>query len=350
MSTGEEIQISVIIPAYNVEKYLPECLDSIVRQTFSEWEVIIVNDGSIDTTQTIIDEYVSRYPERISAHYQENAGQSAARNAALAYVRGKYMTYIDADDYILDDYLETLYRTAEKHQSELVICSYDKFENTGEIVLHRNSKDWEIDFGNHLSHVFQYSPCAKLYLSRMIIDNHILFSEGEKMEDGPYGIIVNSIAKNPVVIEYFGYKYRKYDDSTMGGIREKGISKNDEKQQFPYKGIEGAIQKVRELRDDYDKVLEFVIMKALAGFAFSFSRRSGKETQKYICEYTDYIMKTYFPEYLKNPYIGLFRLKKLPLSHRGAVWLMKWACRFHVYYPVVRLYTVVANLFAGGKA
>jgi glycosyltransferase involved in cell wall biosynthesis len=338
----ENVAISIVIPAYNVEKYVRECLDSILRQTFQNYEVILINDGSSDNTLHILREYESVYQDKIRVFDQENGGQSNARNNAFQYVRGKYLTYIDADDYIWDDYLETLYESAEKNNADLVICSYEKFKNDGTIILTRNTKDWEIEFDNGLKHVFQYSPCAKLYSSEMLISNNILFGEGERMEDGPFGIITSSIAKNVVVLDYFGYRYRYYEESTMGGIREKGISDSDEKQQFPYKGIEDAIVKVRRIRgSEYDQVLEYCIIKALAGFQFEFSAKSSLSTVKYISEYSDYIIKTYFPNLKKNPYMHLYRLKKLPLFHRAAVVIFKASYRVGMLYKVAILYQKV---------
>ena len=340
----KDIKVSVIIPVYNAEKYLGECLDSILRQTLDGIQVIIMNDGSTDNSLDVMESYAKKYPDVIEVYSQKNGGQSLARNNCHKYVKGKYMAYVDADDYILDDYFQTLYDTAEKENSDLVICSYDKFLNTGEIVLHRNSKDWEIAFSDNLIHVFQYSPCAKLYLSSMIIDNKLEFGVGEKMEDGPFAIITGSIAKNPVVLDYFGYKYRMYDESTMGQIRKKGIQKSEPAQQFPYKGLEDAIKKVKVIRgEENDQVLEYVIFKALAGFTFLSSKKSGKETQKYICEYDKMIISKYFPDYKKNPYLKLKWKSKLPYVHQLATVLLKWTYRGRVLYPFTRAYTFISK-------
>lgn len=342
----KEIKISVIIPAYNVEKYFRQCLDSILGQTIQELEIIIINDGSSDGTQQIIDEYASSYPDKIIAVNQPNKGQSSARNHGLQYVRGKYLAFIDADDYIYNDYFETLLLEAEKNHSDLVICSYEKFDNNGNILLTRNTEKWNVDFGNGLSHVFQYSPCAKLYLSDMILKNHVVFMEGEKMEDGPFGIITSSIAKNVVVLgDYYGYRYRVYEESTMGHIRKKGISKKNAEQQFPYKGIENAIIKVTEIRGkEYYQVLEYVVAKALAGFVFQFSAKSDKETQKYVCHFCYEMINTYFPDISKNPYMKVWKLKKLPLSHRCAVVIFKRMYQIHGLYYFAKLYHKVSSL------
>lgn len=332
-------KISVVIPAYNVEKYIKECLDSILNQTFQDFEIIIVNDGSTDNTLQILRQYEQEYSDKVRVFDQENGGQSNARNNAFQYVTGKYLTYIDADDYILKDYLEKLYNCAENEKADLVICSYEKFKNDGTIILTRDTRDWEVEFDDQLKHVFQYSPCAKLYLSKMLLDNNIRFGEGERMEDGPFGIITSSIAKKVVVLDYFGYKYRFYEESTMGGIRQKGISKEEEKRQFPYKGMEDAIQKVRTIRgEEYEKILEFCVIKALAGFVFEFSAKSPTSTVRYICNYCDRIIKTYFPNMKKNKYISLFKVHKLPFAHRAAVTIFKYSYALHIMYPMAIFY------------
>ena len=94
------LKVSVIVPVYNTEKYLGECLDSIVNQTLGDIEIIIINDGSTDSSQAIIDKYQKQYPLMIKAYQQENKGLSATRNIALQHACGKYVAYIDADDYM----------------------------------------------------------------------------------------------------------------------------------------------------------------------------------------------------------------------------------------------------------
>ena len=96
-------EISIIIPVYNAEHYLKPLLDSVLKQTFTNFEVIIMNDGSTDDSQAIIDQYSFR-DSRIKAYQQNNLGQSAARNNALKYVKGQYLAFLDADDLISCEY------------------------------------------------------------------------------------------------------------------------------------------------------------------------------------------------------------------------------------------------------
>ena len=340
----EEVKVSIIIPAYNVEKYVAKCLDSILNQSYQNYEIIVVNDGSKDNTLNILEKYSIMFNGKMRIISQSNQGQSSARNNGMEYVTGKYILFIDADDYILNDYIEVLLTNAENNSADLVICSYKKVLNDDTIVVTRNSKEWDIEFSHGLSHVFQYSPCAKIYRTDLLKSNDIKFGVGEKLEDGPFGIITSSIAKNVVVLDYYGYLYRKYDESTMGKIRSKGIAENIPELQFPYKGLEEAIRKVIKIRGkEYFQVLEYVIFKALAGYAFEFSKKSSSDTLKFICDYSDRIIKTYFKEYKKNPYLKINGVHKLSFVHRMAVWLFKTTYSLHILYPFAKVYNILSN-------
>lgn len=334
-------EISIIIPVYNAEKYLDECMGAILNQTYKDYEIICVNDGSLDKSLEVLNKYKERYPQIFRVHSQENQGQAVARNVGVDMAVGRYIAFIDADDRILQDYLEVLHTAAVENDSEMVICSYEKFDNEGNIILRRNAKDWEVEFKDGLKHVFQYSPWGKLISSEMLKKYDIRFVAGEKMEDGPFGIITNSTAKNVVALDYFGYEYRMYSESTMGGIREKGISMSRRAQQFPTKGIEYAAKKVHEIKgEEYDEVLEFCILKAIAGFVFVFCKKEDKETHKEICKFADYMIKQYFPNAGKNSYIRK-RVKKLPFSHWMAVKLLVVMNGLHILYPFARIYKAV---------
>lgn len=115
-------KVSIIIPVYNVEKYIRKCLDSVVNQTLRETEIILVNDGSKDASGVICQEYADRYPN-ISYFYQENAGSAAARNCGLDHAQGEYVGFVDSDDWIEPDMYEKLYETAKANQdTDIVMC------------------------------------------------------------------------------------------------------------------------------------------------------------------------------------------------------------------------------------
>ena len=119
-------QISVVVPVYNVEKYLRECLDSLANQTFEDFEVICVNDGSDDSSPDILEEYASE-DERFKIVSQENKGLSGARNTGMNYIKGRYLLFLDSDDWLELNALELLYNHANALNSEMVIFPYRYF-------------------------------------------------------------------------------------------------------------------------------------------------------------------------------------------------------------------------------
>ena len=129
----EKIKISIIIPVYNVEKYLRECLDSILSQTFQDFEIICVDDGSTDKSLEILQEY-KRKDDRFVILQQRHAGAGAARNHGLKLAEGKYIQFLDSDDYFELTLLEELYTRAEKFDSDLTVCSSRKVDDEGNIT------------------------------------------------------------------------------------------------------------------------------------------------------------------------------------------------------------------------
>ena len=135
--------ISIIIPIYNVDKYLTKCIESIVSQTYQDLEIIMVDDGSSDACPQICDQYAEK-DSRIVVIHQKNSGVSAARNAGLKVATGKYISFIDADDYIEFDMYENMVRAFEIEDSELVICGYDYVDEDGNTTRLYREKEHEI--------------------------------------------------------------------------------------------------------------------------------------------------------------------------------------------------------------
>ena len=119
--------ISVIVPFYNIEQYVSYCLDSILAQTFRDFELICINDGSKDGTRELLDAYAEK-DSRVKVIHQENQGLSAARNNGLQLAAGKYIAFIDGDDAVTPEYLEILYSEAEKSGADFAFCDYAKTE------------------------------------------------------------------------------------------------------------------------------------------------------------------------------------------------------------------------------
>ena len=129
--------ISVIIPVYNVETYLRECVDSVLNQTYQNFEIILVDDGSTDSSGKICDEYVEK-DERITVIHQKNGGLSVARNTGLSEVNGDYVYFLDSDDYITRGAFETLLVIAEKDNSDIVFFDAVSFADTDDFTVKQN--------------------------------------------------------------------------------------------------------------------------------------------------------------------------------------------------------------------
>ncbi|MDR2956728.1 MAG: glycosyltransferase, partial [Coriobacteriales bacterium] len=119
-------QISIIIPAFNAEEYIEQCLDSIINQTFKDIEIIVVDDGSTDSTEKIVRRYMAT-DTRIRIVKQPNMHAGIARNAGKRIAIGKYLLFLDADDFYELDMLEKMYLSAEEHQTDITICRSDYY-------------------------------------------------------------------------------------------------------------------------------------------------------------------------------------------------------------------------------
>lgn len=113
---------SIIVPVYGVEKYISKCLDSLVNQTLNDIEILVVNDGTKDNSQKIIDKYVKKYPDKVKSFIKENGGQGSARNYGLKQANGDYIGYVDSDDYVELDMYEKLYNKVISDNLDIAIC------------------------------------------------------------------------------------------------------------------------------------------------------------------------------------------------------------------------------------
>ena len=208
--------ISVIVPVYNVEKYLEECLDSIQNQTYSDIEVILVNDGSTDKSKEICGKYCKQ-DNRFQLLNQENQGLSAARNSGVAASTGEFIAFVDSDDIILPNYLETLMH----YMREDVDIVESQFTISKEEFLAESYKELTILFeGNSQEavkifpkHVLNVNAVIKLY--RRPIVEAVPYIDGVIFEDVYCGIGMLKYIRKIIKIDYKGYYYRQRQASIM---------------------------------------------------------------------------------------------------------------------------------------
>lgn len=123
------MKFSVLVPVYNVEKYIMECLDSLLEQTFKDYEIILVDDGSTDSSGGICDSYAAKYPEFVRVFHKQNEGLLLTRRYSLRQAHGEYIVFVDSDDYVDKTLLETLSNTFDRHHTDMVIYNFKRFED-----------------------------------------------------------------------------------------------------------------------------------------------------------------------------------------------------------------------------
>lgn len=165
-------KISIIVPVYKVEKYLHRCLDSVKNQNFTDWECILIDDGSPDDSGKICDEYAEK-DERFIVIHQENAGVSAARNKGLDEAKGEWICFVDSDDWIKKEMLFELFECAVKHQADVVVCGCTTIDETHKCSNFCPTLGW-LNIPRNFEWYMQ-GPWAKLFKYSTLINNGIRF-------------------------------------------------------------------------------------------------------------------------------------------------------------------------------
>lgn len=228
-------KLSIIVPVYNVEKYLPKCLESLIIQTLKDIEIICVNDGSMDNSLAILKEFASR-DSRIRIIDNQHQGVAKTRNTGIEQSTGEYIGFVDSDDYIDIDFFEKLYNSATKSNSDIAIASILKHKNFFNIYNAKYTKEEtaitiqdKIKLCEDKKHFFFYA-WNKIYHSGFIKENNIKFSEGQIYEDVMFAI--KALYYSNKIISVYGTKYHyiehensltKYKDKT--GEKEQDLVK-----------------------------------------------------------------------------------------------------------------------------
>lgn len=131
----QEIKLSIVVAVYNLEKYLPRCLESLVNQTLENIEILCIDDGSTDSAPKIIDEYEKKYPNLIKSFHKENGGEFSTRNYGLDRAKGEYVTFVDTDDWVENDWAEKLYNAAKQNNADMAVCGFERIDlETNKVV------------------------------------------------------------------------------------------------------------------------------------------------------------------------------------------------------------------------
>ena len=282
--------ISIIVPIYNTEKYLHQCLDSILNQTYTNFEVLLVNDGSTDSSGIICQEYVER-DSRFRYFEKDNGGVASARNLGLEHSEGTYITFIDSDDWVEQNYLDVLYTALKENDTDVAISTYKRFAQDGVFYLRSYSREDDefLNLGTRsrdsfleilprlgeLDHSF-YSISSKL-IKREIIGNLLFDEQVSYAEDLNFFFHLYLGVESVVYVRDYTYIYRTHDASTSQNVNELKALQELE----IYKSMFQQIDRMGLPTFYYFKRMENVVIYRISGFPTS---KAIREYESFVSE------------------------------------------------------------------
>ncbi len=314
--------ISIIVPVYNVEDYIERCLKSLVKQTYQNIEIIVINDGSPDDSQKIVDEFVKKYPDKVFSYMKENGGLADARNYGLYKIKGKYVAFIDSDDYVELDYCEYLYNLIKKYNCDVACCNYCENDD-----LKKEAEDIKLIAGSEALKSYVYDPyiktCVwnKMYKRSLIKD--IKFSNVRVAEDLRFNTTVLPTAKKIVCSNQIKYHYNTLNVSlTRSSLSLLKIDQTMGAHDF-------QLECAKKTKDD--EIISKVILNKF-NQAYEYYLNIDKNTSKEIKKYLQKTIKKCALNYKKYNSVSTF-------SKRDYLKMKLTIIFFPLYYRIYKLLT-----------
>lgn len=312
----KKIKVSIIVPVYNVEKYIEKCLDSLVNQTLNGIEIIVVNDGSPDNSQSIIDKYVEQYPKLIKSFIKENGGLGDARNYGVSKAKGEFIAFVDSDDFVNVDMYEKLYTQSVVDNSDVVVCGYNVLDEEYKFLNYQPSFDEKISQDEKIRIMLgDNAAWNKIYKRELITKNNLQFRSKIWYEDIDFKINTILHCKKISVINEGLYNYLIRQGSIMNNSN---IEKNVDILLAFDKIIEYC--KVAKKTKKYFSEIEFLAIQhiLIAGITRIINSSGDKKSKKEVIYKLEKYLNAKFPNYQKNKYI-----KYLPINKKIIYNLLK---------------------------
>lgn len=290
-------KVSVVVPVYNVERYLERCLDSLVYQTLKDIEIIVVNDGSTDKSEVIIQKYAKSYPKKVLAFNKPNGGLSDARNYGIGKCHSDYIGFVDSDDYVDLDMFENLYNKAISKNYDITVCDvrlvYDNYseEISSKVVNDIMSKD---DVKKQMIDIY---PTAWNKLYKKDLFDKVLFKKGVWYEDVEFLYRLFPYVKSVGTVKMPLINYVQ---------REGTISKTYNKKIYDYiDNFNGIVDfyKTNNFYDEYYEELEYCYVRYLYMTFIKAASNLSRNDFKEACQKAKENVMKNFPEYRKNIYM-----------------------------------------------
>lgn len=280
--------VSVIIPVYNGEQYIKRSVESVLQQSIEDIEILILDDGSTDGSLALCREYEKKYPDLIKVFNHPNMGVANTRNKGVSLANGKYIMFLDQDDFFDPGYMQIFLEAAEQNEADVVIGGYRRPDKDGKIRFTVRPTDEEYIRYKNLQ------AWAKIHRTDFLRDNNILLFPNNIGEDIPFTLRENALAERSVVVDYIGYNWY-YNEKSVTHTLQTGLERNIE-------GIRKLLEEIHQTKTD-NPLFEYVVVKTVIYLLLACGRVDNSEVfMKYYRELFDWLTANY-PEYKKNRYI-----------------------------------------------
>ena len=333
-------KLSIVALVYNLEKYLPRCLEALVNQTLEEIEILCVDDGSTDSAPQIIEEYAKKYPNKVKAFHKENGGEFTTRNYGLERAQGEYVTFVDTDDYVEPNWAEKLYTAAKEADADLAVCGFERINlETNKVVctdmtgFGKTVKNME--YNDDFMAFINPAPWNKVYRRELIKDLRFLPFRGfnDTMFLMSSYTKIKKIAFIPDVLYHYYLRY----DSQIHTINIDDVN-NLKKYLLEVKKLYKQSEKYEEMKYILD-LMAFLHLAVSVMYRASYDKsinikEETKKTKKYLDEN--------FGSWRKNPFLTLkFSIKK-GFKHIG-LWGVSILYKMNLQMLYIRMYRFVID-------
>ena len=323
-------KVSVIVPTYNNEKYIGRCINSILNQSYHNIEIIIINDGSSDRTEKVLETLV-KDKNNIVLKTQENKGVSIARNLGIRIATGEYITFVDGDDYIAKDYIKNLVLKLEEDDADFVLGGVNFVKSDGKIVkklipdkyIRFYKEEWLCKISGIWSHLYKRDLWNRY---------KVQFGADVRGEDMPIALLFSAICSRISIVPEADYYYVQHDNSAMKHFRGLKTYK------LPYDALDKTFYTVQQIgvKNSFE-FYEMFAFRIFATFIFLSKGASQKEKKK-LCDYIVREVNKYFPDYSRNSKMKLLSPVEVPFWQKIFLFFLICAIKYNKLYLMIKYY------------
>lgn len=325
---------SVIVPLYKGKQYIEECIQSVIDQTYTCWELVLMDDGSPDDTYDFVSNVIKKYENYdIHLYRQENAGVAETRNRCIGLATGEYVAFMDQDDKMDIEYLKTLMSAAEVNEYDIVLCGYerrtDENKLTKRVTLVNDS--W--------SKYRITAPWARIYKRSFLIENNLKFLTTACGEDTYLTILAYAKTTDIFAVEnYAGYVWR-YNSASVSNTKQKSATIAD----AACNTFEKIMLSLPENRVSMYVDEEYCFLRLCFYYLLYATHAENSSQIDYAYDKYFSFLEKYFPNYAKNEYISLFKPHSEEFKIRAMVWTILLLKRMHLARAFVKFWSKIAK-------